>query len=160
MVKRCVAAGCYNINSHNVLRERCMGKEVRRVANDRVTLCTDGINTPSNFIDDHFETETVLASHFRLARRQRLKPDAVPTLFTRQPSLLKGAFASTIRPSKRTSTEAAALRVGLQLSDLGSYQISRMWLQVVGSESLSMYSRHIGISLGCEALIIPCLIIF
>ena len=38
-------------------------KKYEEFANDRVTLYMDRINTSTNFLDDHFETETLLLSY-------------------------------------------------------------------------------------------------
>ena len=112
MVKRCVAAGCSNTYAQNVslfcfprdpaLRKRWT-RELQRTRDqwsgptEHSVLCSD------HFKEDCFETETLLAPKFGISRKPRLKPNAVPTIFTKQPAMQGGAFKSTVKSSKRAA---------------------------------------------------------
>ena len=91
----------------------------------------------------------MLASKFGSARRPHLKPDAVSTLFYRQPSLQNWCSKAI----KRTSTEAAVTQSGSIYSQESQEltmrrERSRVWLHgVVGSGPLPtpMYRMQLGI---------------
>ena len=105
MVKSCVAAGCtktsndgisfFKFPSNPVMRQRWT-KEVQRTRDrwsgpsQRSVLC---------FTADSFEPDSAIAPTMGITKRQRLKPDAVPTIFERQAphAQHQGARGSMVR---------------------------------------------------------------
>ena len=92
MGKRCVAAGCSNTNADGVSLFRfprnpslraIWNKQVQRTraywkdATEYSVLCSE------HFTSDCFEEDSFIAAQFGIAKRKRLKPDAVPTVFHR-----------------------------------------------------------------------------
>lgn len=91
MVNRCVAAGCSNTPSDRVSlfkfpKERALRaqweKQVQRTraqwkATENSFLCSE------HFTEDSFEVDSALASTFGMKKRRRLKPGAVPSIFSR-----------------------------------------------------------------------------
>ena len=111
MPNRCVAAGCSNIASAEIslfkfrsdssLRKQ-WEKQVQRTrvkwkATDHSFLCS------VHFAADCFEAEVSLASQFGIAKRRRLKPAAVPSIFSRVlASSASGEIGGKSAPRKRT----------------------------------------------------------
>ena len=113
MVKCCIAAGCSNTYGHNVnlfnfprdptLRDRWT-KQVRRTRTEWSGL-TVNFNLRSNhFTEDCFVTDSLLAPKLGIKMQEKLKPDAVPTIFPRPVQL-----STTLSPS--TGKQNASARV-------------------------------------------------
>ena len=92
MVKRCIAAGCSNTNADGVslfrfprdpsLRTK-WNKQVQRTRADWKDAIEYSVLCSDHFTSYSFEKESFLAPGFGLAKKKRLKPDAVPTIFHR-----------------------------------------------------------------------------
>ena len=92
MVKRCIAAGCSNTNADGVslfrfprdpsLRTK-WNKQVQRTRADWKDATEYSVLCSDHFTSDSFEKESFLAPGFGLAKKKRLKLDAVPTIFHR-----------------------------------------------------------------------------
>ena len=92
MVKRCIAARCSNTNADGVslfrfprdpsLRTK-WNKQVQRTCADWKDATKYSVLCSDHFTSDSFEKESFLAPGFGLAKKKRLKPDAVPTIFHR-----------------------------------------------------------------------------
>ena len=92
MGKRCITAGCSNMNADGVslfcfpqnqsLRQQ-WNKQVQRThadwkdATEYFVLCSE------HFTSDCFGEDSFMAAQFGLTKRKRLKPDVVPTIFHR-----------------------------------------------------------------------------
>ena len=89
MGKRCVAAGCSNTNADGVslfrfprnpsLRAQ-WNKQVQRTRTDWKDATEYSVLCSNHFISDCFEEDSHIAAQFGIAKRKRLKPDAVPTI--------------------------------------------------------------------------------
>ena len=92
MVNRCVAVGCSNTPSDRVslfkfprdpaVRKQ-WEKQVQRTraqwkATEHSCLCSE------HFAAEDFERDTAIAATFGIKKKRRLKPSAVPTIFSRQ----------------------------------------------------------------------------
>ena len=92
MVKRCIAAGCSNTYRENVslfcfprdsaLKERWT-KQVRRTRAGWSGPTANSYLYSDQFSEDCFERDTLMAAKLGIQKREKLKPDAVPTIFER-----------------------------------------------------------------------------
>ena len=114
MVKRCVAAGCSNTYNDGVrlykfprdpeLRRKWM-KQVERTRahwngpSEHSVLCSE------HFYESCFEPYSGIAETVGIKQRRFLKPDAVPTIFTRPAS---SASSDSTRTRKRSSSQAVS----------------------------------------------------
>ena len=103
MVKSCVAAGCAKIGndgirfpSDPVMRQRWT-KEVQRTPDRWSGLSQHSVLCSSHFTADCFEPDSAIAATMGITKWQRLKPDAVPTIFERQAPQHQGARGSMVR---------------------------------------------------------------
>ena len=92
MGKRCVAAGCSNTNANGKslfrfprdpsLRAQ-WNKQVQRTRADWKDATEYSVLCSDHFTSNCFEEDSYIAAQFGIAKRKRLKPDAVPTIFDR-----------------------------------------------------------------------------
>ena len=106
MVKSCVAAGYartsndsisfFKFPSDSVMRQRWT-QEVQRTRDCWGGPSQHSVLCSSHFTADCFEPDSAIAATMGITKRQRLKPDAVPTLFERQAPQHLGARWSIVR---------------------------------------------------------------
>ena len=92
MVKRCIAAGCSNTYRENIslfcfprdsaLKERWT-KQVRRTRAGWSGPTANSYLCSDHFSQYCFERDTLMAAKLEIQKREKLKPDAVPTIFER-----------------------------------------------------------------------------
>ena len=92
MVQYCIAAGCSNTRNDGVSlfkfpTDPGMGdkwtKEVRKTRDCWNGPTKHSVLCEKHFSEDSFEPDSALASAMGIAKRKRLRPNAVPTLFER-----------------------------------------------------------------------------
>ena len=86
MGKRCIATGCSNTNSDGVslfrfprdpsLRKK-WNKQVQRTRADWKDATEYSVLCSDHFTSDSFEMDSFLAARFGMAKKKRLKPDAI-----------------------------------------------------------------------------------
>ena len=172
MVKRCVAAGCSNTYKSGVsLFLFPKDAQLRKKWTDQVKRTRDKWEGPSDysvlcsahFEEDCFEPEAKVAHSLGLVekRKQRLKADAVPTLFERpvsqqrttaqpvagpsQPARKKRRVAYEKRERARVSTP---IQDGLMLRIKANYSVHSCWknlwlMWTVAITNLKIPSRKI-----------------
>ena len=93
MVQYCIAAGCSNTRSDGVslfkfpsdpvLREKWT-REVKRMCDRWSGPTKHSVLCEKHFTAESFEPDSAIASSMGLAKRKRLRPNAIPTIFERR----------------------------------------------------------------------------
>ena len=113
MVNKCVAAGCSNgpgpgITIHKFPKDPALRKQwekqvQRKRANWKATdssvLCSE------HFTEDCFEKTAAIAAQFGIARKRKLLPNAVPTIFPRTAATASSKHEVASSSRKRPSTQ-------------------------------------------------------
>lgn len=97
MVKRCVAAGCSNTNADGVSLfkfpkdDKLRALWIKQVQRFRAewTCTAYSVLCSEHFSDECFEVESKFAAEFGMKKTRRLKPDAVPSIFTRPSAITR-----------------------------------------------------------------------
>lgn len=92
MPARCVAAGCSNTHSdgislHKFPRDPVLREEwTKQVQRTRAQWkpSASSVLCSSHFTDDCFEPESNIAAQFGIKKARRLKPTAIPSIFSRK----------------------------------------------------------------------------
>ena len=110
MVQYCIAAGCSNTRSDGVslfkfpsdplLREKWT-REVKRTRDSRSGPTKHSVLCEKHFAEDSFEADSAIASSMGIAKRKRLRHNAIPE----RPRL--PAETSAARSRKRVGSSAA-----------------------------------------------------
>ena len=92
MVQYCVAVGCSNSRGDSVslfkfpadpvLREKWT-REVRRTRDCWSGPTKHSVLCEKHFTEESFESDSAIASTMGIAKRKRLRPNAIPTIFER-----------------------------------------------------------------------------
>ena len=85
-----------------------MDQEVQRTRDRWSGPSQHSVLCSSHFTADCFEPDSAIAATMGITKRQRLKPDAVPTLFERQAPQHPGAHGSTGGGSRESRKRSAA----------------------------------------------------
>ena len=92
MVKRCIAAGCSNINSDGAslfrfprdpLLHKKWNKKVQRTRANWKDATEYSVLCSNHFTSDSFKMDSFLAAGFGMAKKKCLKPDTISTIFHR-----------------------------------------------------------------------------
>lgn len=91
MVKRCVAAGCSNTNADGVSLfkfpkdEKLRAQWIKQVQRFRAewTCTAYSVLCSEHFSEECFEPASKFAAEFGMKKPRRLKPDAIPSIFSR-----------------------------------------------------------------------------
>ena len=117
MVNRCVVAGCLNTPGEGISLYKfpsnpaLLEKWVKQVQRTRAqwTVTKYSFICSEHFTEDSFEVDSTIAATFGIAKKRRLKSDAVPTIFHRPSTSSAIAVGpstgvrATVQTRKRTS---------------------------------------------------------
>ena len=120
-MKSCVAAGCaktskdgisfFKFPSDPVMRQRWT-REVQRTRDRWSGPSQHSVLCASHFTANCFEPDSAITATMGIAKRQRLKPDAVPTLFERQaPQSAAGSGPHVSRKRSAATTTPETTRI-------------------------------------------------
>lgn len=134
MVKSCVAAGCaktsndgisfFKFPSDPIMRQRWT-REVQRTRDRWNGPSQHSVLCASHFTADCFEPDSAIAATMGINKRQRLKPDAIPTIFERQAPQHPGAHGSTGGGSRESRKRSAATTAPETTRTSGTAQVKK-----------------------------------
>ena len=158
MVKSCVAAGCaktsndgisfFKFPSDPVMRQQWT-KEGQRTRDRWSGWSQCSVLCSSHFTADCFEPDSAIAATMGITKRQRLKPDAVPTIFQRQAPQHQGACWSMVRAylggsAATTTPETTRISGTAQVKKPRQAYAKRKISRVRNTSCKFMYTRQLG----------------